>query len=275
MFGSNYWSNTSPGKRTETRAALSASTHARTAYRGREDLSSDAGWRALAQYSKSVMTSASVVSIHIGRVAPLGPDGVPSAFVKQAVSGPIAIARLGLIGDEQADLTVHGGEEKAVYGYGFANYAAWRAELPKHRDMLTPGGFGENLAVDGMIEADICVGDVHGIGTSRLQVCQPRQPCFKFALRFDDKFMPKAMVRNGRSGWYYRVVEPGVVSAGDPVRLLDRPNAEFPFPRLVEIINHGNATLDELKAMRDMPGLASNWQYRARELLNRSIQATK
>jgi MOSC domain-containing protein YiiM len=211
--------------------------------------------------------TAHVLSIHIGKIAALGPEGVPSGFVKQPVPGPVAVAQGGLVGDEQADLSVHGGRDKAVYAYGAANYQQWRQEQPQHGALLAPGALGENLAIAGMREEDLCVGDIHAIGTARLQVCQPRQPCFKLALRFDDKHMPKAMIRNGRSGWYYRVLEAGSLDTGDPVELVERPNPNFPFVRLVQLISFGKVTTAELQQMQDMPGLAANWQRRAREAL--------
>ncbi|MEJ0006775.1 MAG: MOSC domain-containing protein [Steroidobacteraceae bacterium] len=201
------------------------------------------------------------------KIAPLGPEGVPSAFVKQLVQGPVNVTLLGLQGDAQADLSVHGGPEKAVYAYALTNYAAWRREYPQHEATLVPGAFGENLCIEGLQESDLCAGDVHRIGSSRLQVCQPRQPCFKLALRFDDKFMPKAMIRTGRAGWYYRVLEAGIIAAGDTVALEDRPNPDFSFVRLVELISHGKATRDELERLQDMKGLASDWQARARQTL--------
>lgn len=213
------------------------------------------------------MNPSRVVSVHIGKVAPLGPEGVPSAFVKQPVPGPVNVTPLGLEGDQQADLSVHGGSEKAVYAYSLANYAAWRREYPQHAAELIPGAFGENLCIDGLQESELCTGDVHRIGSSRLQVCQPRQPCFKLALRFDDKLMPKAMIRTGRAGWYYRVLEPGTISRGNSVHLEDRPNPDFPFARLVELIANGKATHAELARLQDMQGLASGWQLRAREIL--------
>lgn len=147
-----------------------------------------------------LMTLPRIASIHAGKVAPLGPDRVPSGFVKQSLDQPVRITPLGVTGDEQADLSVHGGPDKAVYGYSFELYSLWRMEYPRHAALLMPGGFGENLCIEGMRETDICVGDVHRIGGARLQVCQPRQPCFKLALRFADKMMPKAMVRSGRAG---------------------------------------------------------------------------
>jgi MOSC domain-containing protein YiiM len=210
-----------------------------------------------------------IASIHVGKIAPLGSESVPSAFVKHAVVGPLRVTLSGIQGDEQADMSVHGGPEKAVYGYAVSHYAAWCIDYPQHSLLLVPGGFGENLAIEGLSESDLCVGDIHGIGSTRMQVCQPREPCFKLALRFDDKHLPKAMVRNGRAGWYYRVLEPGVINPGDKVETLDRPNPTFRFTRLVELISRGKATREELEQMRDLPGLAQNWQRRAAEILAR------
>jgi MOSC domain-containing protein YiiM len=210
-----------------------------------------------------------IASIHVGKIAPLGSEGVLSGFVKHAVAGPVRVTPLGILGDEQADPSVHGGPEKAVYGYATSHYTAWRREYPQHSLLLVPGGFGENLAFDDLSESDLCVGDIHGIGSAQLQVCQPRQPCFKLALRFDDKHLPRAMIRNGRAGWYYRVLEPGVINPGDRVTVLDRLNPTFPFTRLVELISRGKASMAELEQMRDMPGLAQDWQQRAAEMLAR------
>jgi MOSC domain-containing protein YiiM len=216
----------------------------------------------------STMTNARLESIHIGQIAPLGPNGVPSAFVKHPVAGPVEVTPVGLAGDTQADPRVHGGVEKAVYGYSMANYVAWRAEYPQHSALLVPGGFGENLAIEGINESDLCVGDVHAIGSALLQVCQPREPCFKFALRFADKSMPRAMVRNGRSGWYYRVLKTGLIGVGDAVNMHDRPNPDFPFARLVELAGRAKATRPELERMAGMPGLASAWQEFARRRMS-------
>lgn len=215
------------------------------------------------------MTSPRLVSIHAGKIAPLGADGVPSAFVKTSVNHAVTITPLGIEGDEQADLSVHGGYEKAVYGYSWEHYAQWRADHPQHASVLVPGGFGENLCIAGLQEADLCVGDIHRIGSTQLQVCQPRQPCFKLALRFDDKMMPKAMVRSGRAGWYYRVLQSGVIEPGAAIHVDGRPNPDFPFTRLVELISHGRTTRPELERLRVMEGLASDWKAWASEQLAR------
>ncbi len=194
---------------------------------------------------------------------------MPSAFVKTSVNHAVTITPLGIEGDEQADLSVHGGYEKAVYGYSWEHYAQWRADHPQHVSVLVPGGFGENLCIAGLQEADLCVGDIHRIGSTQLQVCQPRQPCFKLALRFDDKMMPKAMVRSGRAGWYYRVLQSGVIEPGAAIHVDGRPNPDFPFTRLVELISYGRTTRPELERLRVMEGLASDWKAWASEQLAR------
>ena len=196
-------------------------------------------------------------AVRVGRVTPLGPEQVPSGYVKQTRVEPITVSALGLMGDEQADLSVHGGPDKAVYGYAASHYATWRSEIPEHANLLVPGGMGENLTIAGVDEADLCIGDVHRIGTVTVQVCQPRQPCFKLAAYFGDAKMPRAFLRSGRSGWYYRVLEAGTLCGGDDVQLLDRPQA-FPFARLVAIVNGAAATAAEIAELARMPELASS-----------------
>ena len=198
-----------------------------------------------------------VGSVQVGRVAPLGQRAVPSGFVKKPVAGRVAVSTLGLAGDEQADHAVHGGPEKAVYGYAAHHYEAWRTDFPEHSGRFVPGGMGENLTIEGFDEGDLCVGDTHRIGSALLQLCQPRSPCFKLALRFDDPRLPRAMTRNGRAGWYYRVLEAGEIGPGDEVRLVERPSTEFAFCRLVEIVSFRDGTAEEMTILAGMRELAS------------------
>lgn len=208
-----------------------------------------------------------VQSVQVGRVASLGPKGVPSGFVKRPVTEPVRVGLLGLEGDEQADLSVHGGPEKAVYGYAAGRYQEWIADFPEHAARFTPGAFGENLTIANLAEDDICVGDVHEIGTTFLQVCQPRQPCFKFALRFDDSRLPRAMVKSGRSGWYYRVLREGRIAPGDKLRLVDRPNPDLPFTTLVRVAYRGEAGPEDFARIARAAGAASWLRASARRSL--------
>ena len=210
---------------------------------------------------------ARLLSIQTGKVGSLGPDRVPSGIVKTPRDGAIDVAVSGLDGDEIADLSVHGGPDKAVYAYAASHYPYWMTQFPALKENFRGGAMGENLTVSGMDETDICVGDIHAIGSALLQVCQPRQPCFKFALRHDNVLMPKAMVKSGFSGWYCRVIRPGAIHAGDAVTLAERPHPDFAFTRLVEIVNRGHPTRDELVRMAQMTGLARQWREHARELL--------
>jgi MOSC domain-containing protein YiiM len=214
------------------------------------------------------MSGPSILSVQTGRIAPLGPDAVPSGFVKTARQDTVSVTMLGLEGDEQADLSVHGGPEKAVYAYASSHYPAWASQFPELASHFHGGSMGENLTVSGLEESAICVGDVHAIGSALLQVCQPRQPCFKFALRHNNKFLPKAMVRNGFSGWYYRVLREGQLKTGDRLVLQERPNPDFAFTRLIEIIYHGKASRDDIRRMAGLEGLASQWREHARILLD-------
>ncbi len=210
---------------------------------------------------------ARIASLRVGQIAPLGPDAVPSGFIKQAVAGSVAVGTLGLDGDEQADLSVHGGPEKAVYGYAASHYPLWASDFPNLADRFVAGSMGENLTITGIDEGDLCVGDVHALGSALLQVCQPRQPCFKLALALGEARLGKAMVRSGRSGWYYRVLQGGSIAAGDTITLAERPNPDFAFPRLVEIVNRGGTSREELQALATMPGVASRIAAKAREAL--------
>jgi MOSC domain-containing protein YiiM len=187
----------------------------------------------------------SLRSVQVGRIAPLGPDGVMSGFVKKPIQGSVEVGPLGLAGDEQADLEVHGGPDKAVYACSLDNYAVWKTAFPQYEALLVPGGLGENLTIEGIAENNVCMGDHVQIGTAVLQVSQPRQPCFKFALRFEDVAMPRAMVKNGMSGWYYRVLKPGSVATGDEVRLLERPYQHWSIERTNRLIIQRRGTVAE------------------------------
>lgn len=212
-------------------------------------------------------SSAAVTSVQAGRIAPLGPQRIPSAFVKRSVAGPVHVGALGLDGDEQADLRVHGGPEKAVYAYPAAHYPLWTTEIPALAARFVPGSFGENLTISGLTEHDLCVGDVHGIGSVRLQVCQPRQPCAKLALNFEYPRLPKAMVRSGRSGWYYRVLAAGTLQAGDSVTVLERPLPDYPFSALLRFLHAPELEVAEVRRVAETPVVAQSLRDAASRLL--------
>lgn len=213
------------------------------------------------------VSPATLLSVQAGRIAPLGPNGIPSAFVKRVITGRVKVGKMGLEVDEQADLRVHGGPEKAVYAYAATHYARWNTEFPELASRFVPGSFGENLTINGLTETDLCVGDVHAIGTVRLQVCQPRQPCFKLALNFGNSRLPKAMVRTGRSGWYYRVLTPGVLQAGDTVELVERPLPDFPFNALLDFLYDSSVSDAALERVAGTSLVAHELRSAAQEAL--------
>ena len=163
-----------------------------------------------------------VVSVNVGMPRAVLWKGltVQTGVFKQPVEGPVRISKLNLAGDSQADLTVHGGEEKAVYAYPAEHYAYWRQELPEVP--FSWGMFGENLTTEDLSEDSLFIGDRLGIGTAVLQVTQPRVPCYKIALRFGRDDMIKRFLLSGRSGFYFSVLEPGDVSAGQEIKVLQR-----------------------------------------------------
>jgi MOSC domain-containing protein YiiM len=214
-----------------------------------------------------MVSDAIIRAVHVGRVAPLGPDSVPSGFFKQPVAGRVGVGELGLTGDEQADKSVHGGPDKAVYAYPTEAYAAWIDDFPARRRTLVAGGMGENLATAGLSEDDVHIGDVLRIGTATLQVTQPRQPCFKLALYHREPKMVRRMTETARCGWYLRVLEPGALGVGDRIQMIERQEKTWSIRRFAALIALKTIDAETLAEIVAMPGVASNWQMRALRLL--------
>ncbi len=148
---------------------------------------------------------------------------VHTGIFKEPVRDAVMIHTLNLAGDKQADLNVHGGLAKAVYGYPAEHYQYWKDELPKMT--FSWGKFGENLTTEGLLESTLCVGDRLRVGSAVLVVTQPRMPCYKLALRFKRDDMIQRFLTSGRSGFYFSVVQEGPVDVGSEVEILSRdPN---------------------------------------------------
>ena len=166
-----------------------------------------------------------VLSTNVGRPQEYEWHGqrVTTAIFKNPVEGPVAVRTLNLAGDEQADLTVHGGADKAVYVYPHEHYAYWRLQLPDYP--LTLGNFGENLTVEGVSEETICIGDQLQVGTALFTVTQPRSPCYKLGIRFSRDDMTKRFYDSRRFGFYMKVLGEGHLEAGATITVVDRdPN---------------------------------------------------
>ncbi len=168
------------------------------------------------------------IQVGSARKALMGGRAVLTAIRKTAVSGPVAVKALGLEGDEQADLSVHGGLEKAVYAYPSEHYAFWReqraqAGLAEIDDQLAFGAMGENLTLSGLLEADVWVGDVLEFAHCSLRVDQPREPCFKFNAAMGFNMAVKVMAQSGFCGFYLSVDQPGTLQAGESFVLHQGP----------------------------------------------------
>lgn len=214
------------------------------------------------------MTPIPLFSLRTGVIAAFGPEGEPSAIVKRASASRLAVGPNGLAGDQQADRLHHGGADKALHHYPFDHYEAWRRELPAQAGLLQgPGAFGENLSTVGMTEADVCLGDVYRLGSTLLQVSQGRQPCWKLRHRFGVADMVARVMASGRTGWYYRVLEPGEVGAGDHFELVGRDWPEWPLTRLWQVLFGPSAEADALAELARLDVLAGSWRERAGRLI--------
>lgn len=204
------------------------------------------------------LTWGRVLSVCTGQAAPYA-RGSRSGIDKQVRTGKVYCHTLGLVGDEQGDLRVHGGPDKAVHHYPSEHCAAWRAELGPHPLLDTPAAFGENLHSSGLTEADVCLGDRFRVGDALLEVSQARQPCWKLNERFGRPDMAAQVQRTGRTGWYYRVLEEGALWAGADLLLQARPYPEWPLARLLDLLYRPSLDIAELRAARVLP-LPANWQ---------------
>ena len=207
-------------------------------------------------------------AIHVGRIERLenagrGGAGLMTAYRKTPVQGPVQVATLGITGDVQANRRVHGGAEKAVYGYPLSSYAGWRAEFPALAERFVPGAMGENLVIDGQDEAGLCIGDIIRCGSVTLQIAQIREPCSTFAAVMGTARVVRAMIRSGRCGWYYRVLDAGSIAPGDAHDVIDRPNPHWSVSRLAGFAAGRSGTQDALAELAALPGLTPRWQAKA------------
>ncbi len=207
-----------------------------------------------------------VLSVNVGlpREVEWRAETVETAIFKAPVSGRVAVTRLNLAGDRQADLSVHGGFDKAVYAYPSEHYAYWRKELP--RTALPWGAFGENLTVEGLSEAGMRVGDILRIGSTELVVTQPRLPCYKLNARFQRPDMVKRFLRSRRTGFYLAVVKEGHLAAGDPIELVTTDPSAIRVIEIVTLYTEKGNRGELLQRALATAGLPQAWRdhFRAR-----------
>lgn len=198
-------------------------------------------------------------SLLIGSARPFTRPGSLSAIDKKPYPGAVAVTFLGIAGDEQGDLRVHGGVEKAIHHYPREHYADWAAELGAHPLLAQPGAFGENFTSRGWREQDVCLGDRIRVGSALLEISQGRMPCWKLNDRFGVPQMSLRVQQSGRTGWYYRVLEEGQVAAGDTLELVERPYGQWSVARLSAVLFDKQLEPGLLRECLELP-LVPNWR---------------
>ncbi len=215
------------------------------------------------------MIETTLQTLLIGTPQPFRGDDEKSAIVKRPVEGQVYLNYEGLEGNEVADKIHHGGRDKAVHLYPIEHYAFWREKYP-HLNLLNhKGAFGENLSCVGLTEENLCLGDVFSIGEALIECSHARQPCWKLNHRFGEPDVLKTVVKTTKSGSYFRVLKPGMVQAGDTIKQLERPLANWPLSRVFRLIIGGEHKGQgrALQALAASSALAETWRERAAQLM--------
>jgi len=186
-----------------------------------------------------------------------------TGICKRPVDGPRLLTRQGFEGDGVGDLKYHGGSDKAVCVYSIDHYPWWERVLGI---TLPQAAFGENLSVEGMREEDVCIGDIYRIGTTAVQVSQPRQPCKTLAARYGREDFVKQVVDSGRTGFYFKVINEGRVQAGDEITLVQRDPRGVSITYANQIYHHDRRNRDGIEKVLGVPALSASWQKSFQEL---------
>ena len=204
-----------------------------------------------------------VAGLFIGRVGLLPGESRGSAIAKAAVVGHCRIDTDGFAGDEHADMNAHGGPEKAVHLFPAEHLDALARAFPDARHLI-PGGLGENISTRGLTEENVHIGDVFELGTARLQVAQPRTPCWKIDARCGVDGMAAHVAEHGISGWYFRVRTPGECTLADALVHVQRPPGSVSLARFHRGLHARRPALELLHRLAEAPGLAPDWMRKIR-----------
>jgi MOSC domain-containing protein YiiM len=199
------------------------------------------------------------INVSLPRLVRIHGQQIETGFFKLPVTGLVAVKKLNLEGDGQADLSVHGGPDKAVYAYPSEHLSYWRKTLG--RDDLVPGSFGENLTIEGLTESDVAIGDEFAIGTARFVVTQPRLPCYKLILALGTPDIAKVFMDSGRSGFYLRVLEEGSLNAGDTINPLpSHEKSRVTIAEFLDLVGGKRASRDQIENILNLAALPENWK---------------
>ena len=203
-----------------------------------------------------------VLSVNVGLPRKVLFNGqiVTTAIFKDPVKGPIMLRKLNLDGDKQADLTVHGGVDKAVYSYPAEHYDYWRKQFPSMD--LVWGMFGENFTTEGLMEDSVNIGDQFQIGSAKLVATQPRMPCYKLGVRFGRMEVIRQFMASGRPGIYFRVLEEGEVEAGDKIRIIRKDKNNVTVKDIVCLyITRDHIDIETMRRATKIRALPEGWRY--------------
>ena len=201
-----------------------------------------------------------LISVQVGtpRKVPRGDSEVLTGIFKSPVKARVQMRALNLDGDAQADLTVHGGRDKAVYAYPAEHYEYWRRELPGVD--LPWGAFGENLTTEGLLEPDVHIGDRFVIGGAEVVVTQPRLPCFKLNLKFQSGDMGKRFLASGRTGFYLRVLREGEIGAGDAIVRVHEDENRVSISEVLQVYLGADGWREVRERALKVPYLSAAWR---------------
>ena len=201
-----------------------------------------------------------IVSVNVGRPREIDWKGktIRTSIFKEPVQGRVRLEALNFVGDEQADLSVHGGPQKAIYGYASEHYDFWRQQLPGVH--LPWGAFGENLTTEGLLEEEINIGNRYQLGSAVVMVTQPRTPCYKLGARFGRDDIVKRFLKSGRPGFYFSVIQEGEVAAGDALELVYREAADVTVADIVRLYVTDKQNLSLTQRAVQVAGLADGWR---------------
>ena len=211
-----------------------------------------------------------LLSINVGGPREVASNGkiVRTSIFKDPVSGPVRVSKLNLAGDEQSDLTVHGGVDMAVYVYPSEHYPYWRKQLPEVE--FPWGAFGENLTTEGLSEKEVKIGDRLGIGSVKFVVTQPRLPCYKLGIRFGSPDMVKRFHQSGRPGFYLAVLQEGEISAGDTIDWLPEEQPSVSVADIVRLFTTKNPEPELLRQASELSVLPDMWREHFHDRLEES-----
>src|SRR6185503_1918880 len=214
-----------------------------------------------------------LLSLNVGlpRLVLHNGEPVSTGIFKKPVAGRVMLRTLNLVGDRQADLSVHGGPSKAVYGYPSEHYDFWKGELP---EMNLPWGmFGENFTTEGLSESELNIGDKLRLGGAMIMITEPRLPCYKLGIKFGRSDIIRRFLQSERTGFYFAVLEEGEVGIGDELKLIERSAENVTVRDIVRLYTSEKGNQDLLRRAIAVEALPEGWRNRFQDQLKKLEKA--